>query len=127
MAARLCIHHEVCAGMLMPERERLYLQGGVVPTPEEQAAKAAKEAEERKEVAARQVLDLSPTLSQRARHKRSRLAGVYGWMLTCARMCVSQRAEADEMEAEGEVRVTQQQLKALGERYNENDFKMCIP
>jgi hypothetical protein len=111
--------------MLMPERERLYLQGGVVPTPEEQAAKAAKEAEERKEVAARQVLDLSPALSQRARHKRSRGAG--DTMLTCARMCVSQRAEADEMEAEGEVRVTQQQLKALGERYKETDIKMCIP
>ena len=78
-------------------------------------------------MAARQVLDLSPALSQRARHKRSRGAGVYGWTLTCERMCVSQRAEADEMEAEGEVRVTQQQLKALGERYNENDVKMCIP
>jgi hypothetical protein len=42
-------------------------------------------------------------------------------------MCVSQRAEADEMEAGGQVRVTQQQLEALGERYKENDIKMYIP
>jgi hypothetical protein len=88
--------------MLTPERERLNLQGGVVPTPEEQAAKAAREADERKEVAARQVLDLSPTLSQRARHTRSRLrtacvrrmgggAGVYG---LDANMCVHVRLSA---------------------------------
>ncbi len=37
-----------------------------------------------------------------------------GGMLTCPCMHVSQRAEADEMEAEGEVRVTLQQLEALG-------------